>query len=64
MKLAIGIVLSLVVCLAASNPYRKLEREDYSQDFNDWTDYYADDEYDEDESDYESNRGEYNIGIE
>ena len=58
MKLAIGIVLSLVVSLTASNPYRKFEREDDLEDFNDWLDYYADDQYEDDEGDYESNRGE------
>merc|ERR1712141_489188 len=57
MKLAIGIVLSLVVSLVASNPYRKFEREDDLEDFNDWLDYYADDQYEDDEGDYESNRG-------
>ena len=64
MKLAIGVILSLIVSLAVSNPYEKLEREDDSEDFNDWTDYYADDEYELDEGDYESNRGENNIDIE
>ena len=64
MKLAIGVILSLIVSLAVSNPYGTLEREDDPEDFNDWLDYYADDQYEEDEGDYESNRGEYNIDIE
>ena len=62
MKLAIGVILSLVVAFAVSNPYGKLERDDDSEDDNNYID--ADDEYEDDEGDYESNRGEYNIDIE
>ena len=64
MKLVIGVILSLVVSLAVSNPYGKFEREDDSEDVNDWLN--IDDEYEEYEEDdgyYESNRGEYSIQI-
>ena len=67
MKLAIGIVLSLAVSLGVSNPYGKFEREDDSEDVNDWfniDDEYEADEYEDDEGYYEANRGEYNIDIE
>ena len=50
MKLLFGIVLSLVVSLAVSNPSGKLGRQD--------------EDYEEDDGYYNYDRGEYNIDIE
>ena len=48
MKLAIGIVLSLVVSLAVSNPHGLSERKDNSEDDNDWEESSAFDDVDDD----------------
>ena len=65
MKLAIGIVLSLVVSLAVSNPHGTSERKDNSEDDNDWEESSAFDDVDDDptatdeDGYYASNRGEF-----
>ena len=64
MKLAIGIVLSLVVSLAVSNPHGTSERKANSEDDNDWEESSAFDDSDDDPTDtyddgyYASNRGQ------
>ena len=65
MKLAIGIVLSLVVSLAVSNPHGTSERKDNSEDDNDWEESSAFDDVDDDPTGtdedgyYATNRGEF-----
>ena len=65
MKLAIGIVLSLVVSLAVSNPHGTSERKDNSEDDNDWEESSAFDDVDDDptatdeDGYYATNRGEF-----
>ena len=65
MKLAIGIVLSLVVSGAVSNPHGTSERKDNSEDDNDWEESSAFDDVDDDptatdeDGYYAANRGEF-----
>jgi len=64
MKLVIGVILSFVVCVAVGNPYGKLEREDNTEDANNWEESSAFDDSDNDPTDtyddgyYASNRGD------
>ena len=68
MKLQIGILLSLVVSLAVSNPHGTSERKDNSEDDNDWEESSAFDDVDDDptatdeDGYYASNRGEFYYG--
>jgi len=62
MKLLIAVILSLALSVAVGNPYGKLEREDSTEDDNDWEESSAFDDSDNDPTDtyddgyYASNR--------
>ena len=65
MKLAIVVILSLVTSSAVANPYGNIEREDNSEDDNNWEESSAFDDSDYDptapgeDGYYASNRGEF-----